>query len=135
MALVFHPAQGSLVIVKFEPGFIEPEMVKRRPCIVLSLAMKHRPKLLTVVALSTTPPKPAMPFHVEIDLPFALPMGWSQRCWVKGDMINTVGFHRTDLIQLGKDRRGKRVYQTSGLPKETLALVQRAVLAGLGIGP
>ena len=135
MALVFHPLQGSLVTVKFEPGSVEPEMVKRRPCIVLSFPMKYRPKLLTVVALSTTPPNPVMPFHIEIDVPFALPGRWSKKCWVKGDMINAVGFHRTDLIQLGKDRSGKRTYQTTALPLETFRLVQRAVLAGLGLGP
>ena len=75
VALAYHPLQGSIVMVKFEPGFVAPEMVKRRPCIVLSRPMKHRPKLLTVVALSTTAPDPVLPFHMEIDLPFALPQG------------------------------------------------------------
>ena len=110
-------------------------MVKRRPCVVISPPIKGRTGLLTVVALSTTPPNPVMPYHVEIDIPFALPPKFASRCWVKGDMVNTVGFHRTDLLQLGKDLSGKRIYQTSPLPTATFALVQAAVLAGLGIRP
>jgi hypothetical protein len=49
-----------------------------------------------------------MPYHCEIEIPFDLPDGWARKCWVKGDMVNAVGFHRTDLIQLGKNTAGKR---------------------------
>ncbi len=133
MALLYHPEQGCLVRVAFEPGFREPEMVKRRLCVVLSPAISARGKVLTVVALSTTSPLRPMPYHAEIEIPFELPVGWERRCWVKGDMVNAVGFHRTDLIQLGKDATGRRVYQTAVLPPDTFQRVRRCVLHGLGL--
>lgn len=135
MAILYHPPQGAIVTVQFEPGFKAPEMVKRRPCIVLSKPMKHRPDLLTVVALSTTAPGVVLPYHLQLDIPFEMPPRWSGSCWVKGDMINTVGFHRTDLIALGKDRTGKRIYQVQPLPSMLMEKVRTAVLTGLGLSP
>lgn len=108
-------------------------MVKRRLCIVLSPAISARGKVLTVVALSTTAPQKVMPYHCEIEIPFDLPEGWARTCWVKGDMVNAVGFHRTDLIQVGKDATGKRAYQTLTLPTETFRRVRVCVLHGMGL--
>jgi len=119
MGLRYHPPTGAIVTVNFDQGFVPPEMVKRRPAVVLSPPIKARVGLLTVVALSTTRPDQVMPYHMEIEIPFQLPPGWSRTCWVKGDMVNTVGFHRTDLLRLGK-YDGKRVYQTEALPKAML---------------
>jgi uncharacterized protein YifN (PemK superfamily) len=135
MALQFHPQRGTIVTVRFEPGFIAPEMIKTRPCIVLSTPQKHRPKLLTVVALSTTPPHPVLPCHCEITIPMQMPTGWASTCWVKGDMVNTVGFHRSDLLKLGKDRDGRRMYQIMPLPDDLMRQVTNCVLAGLGVLP
>lgn len=134
MPIKFHPPQGCIVRVDYSVGFKEPEMVKPRLAIVLTPRIKARHGLLTVVALSTTTPKPRMPYHCEIDIPFDLPKYWGQvRRWVKGDMINAVGFHRVDLLSLGKDRSGARVYQETCLPPETMATVRRCVLHGLGL--
>ena len=96
--------------------------------------MKQRPGLLTVVALSTTRPDPVMPWHRDIDIPFAMPDRWdAAKVWVKGDMIYAIGFHRADLFRLGKGPDGRRQYQTEALPPETLRTVQRCVLEGLGL--
>ena len=73
MAIKFHPPQGCIVRVDYSAGFKEPEMVKPRLAIVLTPRIKARHGLLTVVALSTTPPKPKMPYHCVIDIPFDLP--------------------------------------------------------------
>ena len=94
MPLQYHPRRGTLIRVTFHPGFSEPEMVKRRLCIVVSAPIAARKGLLTVVALSTTAPHPIMPYHTQIAIPFALPKGWAQTCWLKGDMINAVSFAR-----------------------------------------
>jgi mRNA interferase MazF len=134
MVLKFHPKQGALVLVQFDRTFKEPEMVKARPCIVISKHMKARPDLLTVVPLSTTPPRPAMPWHCEIEIDLELPPKWSSKtCWVKGDMVYAIGFHRADLFRLGKDQAGRRMYQTAAISAAKFTQVQRCVLAAIGL--
>jgi mRNA interferase MazF len=134
MPIKFHPPQGCVVTVDYSQGFREPEMVKRRLAVVLSPAIRARPGLATVVALSQTAPNPVMPFHAEIVIPFPLPPSWGNRPrWVKGDMVNAVAFHRIDLLRLGKDETGQRTYQTACLPADLLRVVRRCVLHGLGL--
>lgn len=134
MALKYHPKQGTIVLVRFDNAFRKPEMVKTRPCIVVSKRIKQRPNLVTVVPLSTTPPKPMMDYHCEIELEMELPPRWSAKtCWVKGDMIYSLSFDRVDLLKIGRRDDGRRIYQTATVSRDTLADVQRCVLAGLGI--
>ena len=134
MPLIFHPPQGCIVEVDFSKGFREPEMVKDRLAVVLSPQIEARHHLLTVVALSTTPPDPPAPYHCQFQIPFELPRGWGKRPrWVKGDMVNAVGFHRANLLRLGKDRAGTRVYQLRPLPPDLLRKVRRCVLHGMGL--
>lgn len=47
-------------------------------------------------------------------------------------MVYSVGFHRANLLHLGK-ADGKRVYQTTPLPLDLFRSVQKAVLHGLGM--
>ena len=123
-----------MVCVDFSRGFVPPEMVKTRLCIVLSKPIQARPHLCTVVPLSTTAPQQAMPYHCEIDIPFDLPPRWTRQTrWLKGDMIYSVSFDRTDLLRLGKDSDGKRRYQKETLSPDTLRQVRRCVLHGLGL--
>ncbi|TVR06488.1 MAG: type II toxin-antitoxin system PemK/MazF family toxin [Salinarimonadaceae bacterium] len=134
MAIKNHPVQGSIVTVDFSEGFRPPEMVKLRLAVVLSPNMRARPGLCTVVPLSLTPPERETPFAKLLKVPFELPKRWGdQERWIKGDMINAVGFHRIDLLRLGKSKEGKRLYQTSALPPEAFNLVKRCVLHGLGL--
>lgn len=134
MAIREHPALGTVVMCDFGAGFTEPEMVKRRPVVVLSLKIAARPFLCTVVALSTKRPEPVMPYHCQVDLRPRLPPPFiSDGVWVKGDMINTVGFHRLDLIRLGKDRRGKRMYLYQPLTADTVKKIRACVLRAMGL--
>ena len=133
MPLTYQPRQASLVVVNFSNGFKAPEMVKTRLAVVMSKPMARRVGLCTVVPLSTTPPEHVMPYHGEIDIGFDLPKHWERRCWVKGDMVTSVGFHRVELIRLGRDRNNKRQYLTRELNDATFLAVQRYVLHGLGL--
>ena len=131
MAVRFHPKRGTIVVVDNAPGFKEPEMVGKRLAVVISPDIKNRPSLLTVVPSSLTAPKQAMPYHAEIDIPFDLPESWGNRPrWVKGDMVNTVGFHRADLVRVGKNKAGKRQYLTKPLPSDIFRVVQKCALHG-----
>jgi mRNA interferase MazF len=134
MAINEHPLVGAVVLCDFNSGFRVPEMVKRRPAIVLSPKIFGRPGLCTVVALSTDPPDPVMPYHKQINLDPLLPAPWdSEGVWVKGDMINAVGFHRLDLVRLGKDRSGKRKYLLTPQCSENIKIVRKCVLTAIGL--
>lgn len=134
MAIREHPTPGSIVFCDFTGGFSVPEMVKRRPVVVLSPKIADRHKLCTVVALSTTAPDPVMPYHRQIDLSPELPGPWgSKGVWVKGDMVNAVGFHRLDLVRLGKGRDGKRRYLYEPQDEKNLRIVRQCVLRALGM--
>lgn len=135
MGIKEHPLQGSIVTVDYSKGgFVEPEMMKRRLAVVLTPKITSRPLLCTVVPLSLTEPDKVMPYHKQIDIPFEMPKEWgNQPRWIKGDMVNAVGFHRIDLLRLGKDNGGKRIYQMQSLPQAMLTVVRTCVLHGLGL--
>jgi mRNA interferase MazF len=66
MSVVVHPEPGTIVRLDLSEGFRPPEMVKRRPAIVLSPPLAGRQQLCTVVPLSTTVPKLIGPHHLQI---------------------------------------------------------------------
>lgn len=135
MGIKEHPLQGSIVTVDYSKGgFQEPEMMKRRLAVVLSPKIVSRPHLCTIVPLSLTEPEKVMPYHKTIKIPFELPKEWGDfERWIKGDMVNAVGFHRVDLLRLGKDKQGKRIYQFSALSPDLLRVVRQCVLHGMGL--
>ena len=134
MSVTYHPTRGSIVTVNFSPGFVPPEMVKRRLAIVLSPPIRARAGLCTIVPLSTTPPQKEMPYHCTYTVPFAMPRNWGNvERWVKGDMVTTVGWHRVDLLALGKDKTGKRIYQRQAIDDEDFTRIKRCVLHGMGL--
>jgi uncharacterized protein YifN (PemK superfamily) len=129
-----HPYIGSILLCDFNSGFREPEMVKRRPVVVLSPKIAARPGLCTVVSLSGTAPDPLMPYHCQIDIRPRLPDGFeSDGIWVKGDMLYAVGFHRLDFIRTGKNAAGRRLYHYTPLNDENIKKIRECVLRGLGL--
>jgi mRNA interferase MazF len=129
-----HPAPGTILICDFNGTFKEPEMVKPRCVVVLSPKIVRRAKLCTVVCLSMTAPNHVMPFHCQLDIRPKLPDRWaSDGVWVKGDMVYSIGFHRLDLLRMGKDKNGKRIYRMDILPPEQMKDVRCCVLRGLGL--
>ncbi|VAW98274.1 hypothetical protein MNBD_GAMMA19-1918 [hydrothermal vent metagenome] len=56
--------------------------------------------------------------------------------WVKGDLLYTVGFHRLNLIKLGKrtPNTGKRIYYQNRLGRERMKEIYTCVLHGLNLG-
>ncbi|MBL6781622.1 MAG: type II toxin-antitoxin system PemK/MazF family toxin [Alphaproteobacteria bacterium] len=109
-------------------------MVKRRLCVVVSPDIKGRGQLCTIVPLSTTPPKKVMKYYYQLQIPFQMPEKWKENpVWVKGDMVNAVGFHRFDLIRLDKDRQGKRNYQKSVLSQIDMQNIYECICQSLGL--
>jgi mRNA interferase MazF len=120
-----RPPAGTILISDFNAGFKAPEMVKTRPVIVISPKMQGRPFLCTVIALSTTPPEPRMPFHAEISVMPRLPAPWAaESVWIKGDMVYAAAFHRLDFIRTGKNLDGRRNYYVTTVTNEQLRLAR-----------
>jgi mRNA interferase MazF len=132
MTVTKHPAPGTIVRVDLSEGFRPPEMVKRRPAIVLSPPIPGRNFLCTIVPLSTTAPVPQLAHHMQISLNPPLPHPYSERTmWVKGDIVLTVAFHRLRYLFSGKDER--RNYEIRVLDQEIMNKVRSCVRAGLGL--
>ncbi|RVT41783.1 type II toxin-antitoxin system PemK/MazF family toxin [Sphingobium algorifonticola] len=129
-----HPKLGTLLLCDFSSGFHVPEMTKRRPVIVISPKIANRPHLCTIVALSQTAPNPIMPYHCQIDLHPALPHPYENKgVWVKGDMVNAVGFHRLDFVRIGHYPDGKRRYLYDPQSIENIQKVRQCVLRALNL--
>ncbi|WP_083780904.1 type II toxin-antitoxin system PemK/MazF family toxin [Roseovarius nubinhibens] len=136
MAINYHPKRGTIVCANFDQGFKVPEMVKRRLCLVISPPIQARPGLCTIVPLSKSEPQEIQAYHYKFQIPFQLPRRWGNASrWAKCDMICAVGFHRLDLLRLGKDQNGARQYQLNTLSRTHLRNINNCVLASLGLPP
>lgn len=133
MPLTYHPQTGTIVICDFH-GFIEPEMNKRRPVIIVSPRYRNSHKLCIIVPLSTKVPNPIMPYHYEIIFNHPLPAPFdSPSAWVKGDMITTVSFDRINLPHNGKDINGKRNYIINVVDNVQLKKIRECMLNAVNL--
>ena len=116
-------------------GFRAPEMVKRRPAVVLVGRLPRRDYLHTVVPLSGTPSDERDKYHCKIEFDEPLPEPYAQRIWwMKADMIATVGFKRLELFRTARDQEGKRKYLTGLKVNEAqFHQIQIAVLHAIGM--
>lgn len=136
MAIREHPPLGTLLLCDFGSGFKPPEMVKRRLVVVISPRIKARPGLCTVVALSTTPPKPVMAYHAQLNIRPRLPDRLeSDGVWIKGDMVAAVGLQRLDFVITGRTEGGARLYHHDPLSAAQIQIVRACVLHALGLAP
>lgn len=134
MAIQFPPSPGDILICDFTTGFRPPEMVKRRPVLVVSPRLRHRDGLCTVVPLSTTVPRRPVAYQCEIDLPFAPPPPFqAARVWAKADMLATVAYGRLDLMRSQRQANGKRQYLRIRIQPAELAKVEACIRVALGL--
>ncbi len=102
----FYPKRGHVLLCDFSRGFVEPEMIKRRPVVVVSPSDTHSRRLCTVIPLSTTEPSPVKPWHYALKSnPNPLETSDVQ-VWAKCDMLYTVSFDRLDKFHR-KTRTGR----------------------------
>jgi len=133
MPINFYPEQGAVLVCDFS-GFKSPEMIKRRPVIVISPRFRNRGRLCTIVPLSTTEPRPIEKYHHKLYFNPVLPEPYSSEFkWVKCDMVYTVSFERLSLLFNGKDELGKRIYENHIISTDELLKIQQCVLIALGI--
>ncbi|MHB8370639.1 MAG: type II toxin-antitoxin system PemK/MazF family toxin [Leptospirales bacterium] len=129
MAINFHPKPGMVLMCDLNTGFKPPEMVKKRPVVILT----SRNPLCIIVPLSTTPPSPIEKYHLKLD-PLSLPpILRNEEVWVKGDHIITVSFERLDRVRSGQDKNGKRQYVTHIVTQGDFKCIQSAIFYSLGL--
>ncbi|WP_448212484.1 type II toxin-antitoxin system PemK/MazF family toxin [Colwellia sp. MEBiC06753] len=134
MGIKYSPKVGQILMCDFQ-GFKEPEMVKRRPVLVIGT----RPTghgLVTVACLSTKKPEIIQPYHLLLESCHFPPHKFfdGKENWLKADMIYTVSFERLDLIKIGTDAKGRRLYFNQRLGKETMIQVRSCILHGINLG-
>lgn len=122
--LTFQPQPNTIVMCDFS-GFVSPEMVKKRPVIVIQKS-KDNPKLVTIVPFSTTAPHQASELHIEVSGPLD-----GKQAWVKCDMITTVCLERLDRLKIVE--ANVRRWGTKSLDKPTFDLVCKGVAKYLGL--
>lgn len=136
MAIQFPVPPGTVLLCDYDRGgFQVPEMVKRRPAIVISPRLPHREGLCTVVPLSGDSGERPEDYIVRIDFVPPLPNPFTYAvAWAKCDMLATVGFKRLDLFRTERDQYGKRKYLHPKLSADDLQRVRNGVLFALGMG-
>ena len=136
MALTYHPQAGEIVLCDYSTGFAPPEMVKRRPVVIISPRFRNRHSLVTVVPLSTTPPAPLEAHHCAIALTNPLPHRFdAPAMWAKCDMLATVALSRLDRFRAGRaPTGGARVYISGQVSPQQFTATRRSVLHALGLG-
>lgn len=126
MPLKFQPKAGSVVICDFH-GFVAPEMVKKRPVVIIA-KHKHNSQLVTVVPLSTTQPKPVAPYHHKLSENPLPDKPKDLVTWAKCDMVVTISLARLDRYKVAK-----REYVVPTVPAEELEAIRHCVGIALHI--
>lgn len=135
MGIQFPVGMGTILLCDYDRGgFQPPEMVKRRPAVVISPRLPHRNGLCTVVPISGDQPPNEVDYVVRLEFGPPLPDPFSYKiAWAKCDMLATVGFARLDLFHTERDQYGKRKYLHPKLSAVDLARVKQGVLCALGM--
>lgn len=126
MPISFHPRAGQVLVCDFQ-GFREPEIVKKRPVIVVSPRLPYRSGLVAVVPVSLTPPRNDVPFIARLSRNYNPAEADDLPCWAKCDLVLNIGLWRLDGFKIGRRR-----WETPQVTGEDLRAVRKAVLAGLG---
>lgn len=124
--LQFHPHAGTLLMCDFR-GHIEPEIVKRRPVIVVTPRLPYRSHLCMVVPTSTTPPDHPQPYHVRLSRNYHPNETGDLPVWAKCDLVQSVSMRRLDRFKVGPRR-----YLSPKISAADLTAVRRGLLHALG---
>lgn len=131
MALPYFPCRGEVLVCDFDSGFQPPEMVKKRPVVVVSRKDSHARRLCTVVPFSTTKPTPVMPWHHPLPHVTVPGLHAATPIWAKCDMVATVSFERLHKPYV-KTRQG-RSYRELLLMDGDMAAIETCLRAYLGL--
>lgn len=126
MPLSFHPHPGHVLVCDFR-GFVEPEIIKIRPVMVVSSKLPYRAGLATIVPISLTPPRHDVPYAVRLSKNYHPAEDDALPCWAKCDLLANVSLSRLDRFKVDR-----RKYFAPKATEDDLTAVRRGVLAALG---
>jgi uncharacterized protein YifN (PemK superfamily) len=126
MALTLVPKAGMVLVCDFD-GYLYPEIIKKRPIVVISPTHLKRPGLVTVVPLSTTLPTPVERYHYKLK-GNPVPGSKATEVWAKCDLVATVSVERLDRVEFAR-----RQYRIGNVSPDQVRAMRRAVLWSLGI--
>lgn len=124
--LQFHPHAGTLVMCDFR-GNIAPEIIKRRPVIVVTPRLPYRSHLCMIVPTSTTPADHPQPYHVRLSRNYHPKEEDDLAVWAKCDLVQSVSMRRLDRFKVGH-----RKYYCPKISAEDLKAVRAGLLHALG---
>ncbi|MDZ7823322.1 MAG: type II toxin-antitoxin system PemK/MazF family toxin [Ahrensia sp.] len=127
MALPYYPRAGQILVCDFS-GFTPPEMVKKRPVILISPKLPYRSEIVTVVPLSTTAPRHNHPYVVKLSKNYHPNELDEEPCWAKCDMVMNIGLFRLSAFKIGR-----RTWESPQATGNDLEAVRRGVILGLGL--
>lgn len=136
MPIQYCPKVKTVMLCDYSAGgFRHPEMVKRRPVVVINSRLPYRDGLVTVVPLSGSESDPRAKYHCRIELDEELPHPFPAKVWwAKCDMVASVGFERLDYFHTERDHTGKRKYLTGlQIGEPHLEQIREAVRHALGL--
>jgi uncharacterized protein YifN (PemK superfamily) len=131
MALPYFPRRGEVLVCDFDTGFQPPEMVKKRPVVVVSRRDSHARRLCTVVPFSTTEPNPPGPWHHPLPHVTVPGLRAEAPIWAKCDMVATVSFERLTKPYV-KSRQG-RIYRELVLDPQDMTAIEACLRTYLGL--
>ena len=131
MTLPYFPRRGEVLICDFDSGFRPPEMVKKRPVVVISSKESHHRRVCTVIPFSTTLPNPPERWHHPLPHVKVPGMQAQAPMWAKCDMVVTVSFKRLNKPYI-KSRNG-RVYRELVLGDADMGLMNSCLRTYLSI--
>ena len=108
-------------------GYISPEIIKKRPVIVVTPRLPYRSHLCTVVPISRTPPDHPQPYHVRLSKNPHPNQSEDDPVWAKCDLIANVS-----LVRLDRFRVGPRKYYSPRIDADDLRAVRKGILNALG---
>lgn len=131
MPLTFYPTPGLVLMCDFSTGFREPEMVKKRPVVVVSAKFQRtRPEnsICTVVPISTAAPHPPERWHHKLATESVPPplRNDGEESWAKCDMVVSVAFNRLDKVRTARVDEKRAFLMHNVLPDDL-----KAIQAGL----
>lgn len=121
----FHPKKGTVLICDFR-GHEVPEIVKKRPVVVVTPKLPYRSGLAIVVPLSTTPPEHEVNYVVKLQGYYGNDVNKPQQ-YAKCDLISSVSFKRLDRVKVGY-----RKYVTPEVSATDLENILRGIKCALG---
>jgi len=126
MAIKYYPKAGQILSCNLL-DFKAPEIGKIRPAMIISPKLPYRSEIVTIVPLSTTPPRHSLPFVVKLSRNYVPDQPEDDDCWAKCDMVMNLA-----LTRLAGFKIGRRKYHFPQSTPEDLLAVRNGVMSGLG---